>query len=330
MPLGRRIDAPGTNHQMRPLGIKGETPKEPQNPMQPDDTDRAEGFTLFQAEEPQYSFSDIILNESTYNSIQDVLALYEKRELLFDSWGLGKTHKKQNRAGINLYGYSGTGKSMAAHAIANQLGRKILTVDYSRIESKYVGETSKNLVAMFDYARESKAVIFFDEADALLSRRVTNMSNSTDVSVNQTRSVLLVLINEYDDLILFASNFISNYDPAFIRRILAHVKFELPDEGNRLKLWDMYIPDQMPTDVDIMGLAAKYDGVSGSDISNAVLSASLRAARLNENTVRHVYFEESIERIMESKVDNDGIGTPVSRRTVSEDYVKSQFGGRLP
>ncbi len=286
-------------------------------------------FTLFQSAEPQCSFNDIILNSDTYDAIQDVLTLYEKRELIFDKWGLKNTHKNQNRAGINLYGPSGTGKSVTAHAIAAQVGRKILTVDYSQIESKYVGETSKNLATLFEYAKESKSIIFFDEADALLSRRVNNMSNSTDVSVNQTRSVLLMLINEFDDLILFASNFITNYDPAFMRRILAHIKFELPDEISRFKLWRMYIPETMPTNVDIRALAAKYNGVSGADISNAVLNASLRAARLEQATVRHTYFEEAIEMIIHSKDDNDELGTFASRRTVSEDYVKTQFKGEL-
>ncbi len=330
MPLGKRIVSSIKNQTVQEEnGANANLPQVPQKPIA-SDTDNSTMFTLFQAEKPQYSFNDIILNKSTYEAIQDVLAVYEKRELIFDKWGLGQTHRKQNRAGVNLYGPSGTGKSMASHAIANQLGRMILTVDYSKNESKYVGETSKNLVAMFDYAKKSGSVIFFDEADALLSRRVTNMSNSTDVSVNQTRSVLLVLINEFDDLILFASNFISNYDPAFIRRILAHIKFELPDEANRLKLWEKYIPQQMPTDADTRKLSEKYDGVSGCDISNAVLGASLRAARQNEPIVHHAYFEESIERILRSKIDNDDIGTPVSRRTVGEDYVKSQFGGRLP
>ena len=217
---------------------------------------------------------------------------------------------------------------MTAHAIANQLGRKILTVDYSQIESKYVCETSKNLVNMFQYAQATKSVIFFDEADALLSRRVTNMSNSTDVSVNQTRSVLLVLINEYDDLILFASNFMTNYDPAFLRRILTHVKFELPDEENRFKLWNMHIPKEMPTDVDIVKLAKKYDGISGSDITNAVLNASLRAARLNEDIVHNSYFEKAIESIIESKTDNSDLGTLISKHVVSKDYVKEQLEGR--
>ncbi|MBD5114597.1 MAG: ATP-binding protein [Ruminococcaceae bacterium] len=328
MPLGKRVTEVTT----------AEFPKNGKNGNQisykeksvSKDTAVSTGFTLFQAEEPQYSFNDIILNKSVYDAIQDVLVLYDKRDLLFNQWGLGERQKNQNRAGINLYGYSGTGKSMAAHAIAKQLNRKILTVDYSQIESKYVGETSKNLVAMFNYAKETNAAIFFDEADALLSRRVTNMSNSTDVSVNQTRSVLLVLINEYDDLILFATNFISNYDPAFLRRILAHVKFELPDEENRYKLWRMYIPSSMPTDVNIRKLAEKYNGITGSNISNAVLNASLRAARLNESLVKHSYFEAAIESIIKSKADNDELGTITSKRTVSEEYVKSQFGGKLP
>lgn len=329
MPLGKRIDETPQSQPQHPKITQNEAPAIlPKNPPIKD-TD-SPSLAFFQAEEPKYGFDDIILNKSVYDSIQDVLVLYKKRDLLFNQWGLGERQKNQNRAGINLYGYSGTGKSMAAHAIAKQLNRKLLTVDYSQIESKYVGETSKNLVNMFKYAKETGAIIFFDEADALLSRRVTNMSNSTDVSVNQTRSVLLVLINDYDDLILFATNFVSNYDPAFLRRILAHIKFELPDEENRYKLWNMYIPEQMPTDADIGLLAKKYDGITGSNISSAVLNASLRAARLNESLVKHSYFEEAIENIIKSKADNSDIGTLTSKRTVSEDYVKSQFKGELP
>lgn len=322
MPLGRRITSSEQHQEIPGEGNGTATPA-------PAKETSAEPC-LFQAVEPQYSFDEMILNRKTYDAIQDVLVLYEKRGLLFEQWGLQSTHKRQRQGGINLYGPSGTGKSMAAHAIADQLGRKLLCVDYSQIESKYVGETAKNLVSMFDYAREAGAILFFDEADALLSRRVTNMTNSTDVSVNQTRSVLLLLLNEYDDLVLFASNFISNYDPAFLRRILAHVRFELPDEESRRKLWRMYIPPQMPTDVDIPGLSAKYSGISGSDISAAVFSAALRAARLGEEMVRHTYFEQAVERLLAGKEENSEMGTLTSKRTVSEAYVKKQFEGGLP
>lgn len=316
MPLGKRID-----------GISNFNSNE-QTQTHIESKGNEITTSLFCAEEPKHDFSEIILNSKTYDSIQDIISIYEKRKIVFDYWGLSKTHKQHNQIGINLYGVPGTGKTMAAHAIAKQLGRKILTVDYSQIESKYVGETSKNLKAMFEYAKQTKSIIFFDEADALLSKRVTDMSNSTDVSVNQTRSVLLILLNDYTDIILFATNFITNYDPAFMRRILAHIRFDYPDEVCRYKLWNLYIPQSLPTDADTKYLASKYEKISGADISNAVFTAALRAARLDEATVKQSYFEEAIERIIQSKDENENM--KFSKRTVSEDYVKSQFGGVLP
>ena len=312
MPLGNRINT-DSNKPNKPLLSSNKTSLETENK------------SIFHSESPKYDFSEIILNDDTYDSIQDMLSLYQKRDLIFNEWGLSAMYKQQSRMGINLYGAPGTGKTMAAHAIAKQIGKMILIVDYSQIESKFVGETSKNLKSMFEYARDTDSIIFFDEADALLSKRVTDMSNSTDVSVNQTRSVLLTLINEFDGLILFATNCLSNYDPAFMRRISKHIKFDLPDEKNRLKLWKLYIPKEMPTDADVNVLAEKYPNVSGSDISNAVFSASLKAARKDDPIVKQAYFEDAIAKIIESKLENAG-GT-FSKRTVSEEYVKSQFEG---
>jgi AAA+ superfamily predicted ATPase len=156
------------------------------------------------------------------------------------------------------------------------------------------------------------------------------MSNSTDVSVNQTRSTLLMLFNDYDDIIIFATNFITNYDPAFMRRILGHVKFELPDEKNRKKLWDRYIPAKMPLDMDkqslIAELAEKYDGISGSDISNAVLLAALKTARKNEVSIKREYFIESLGRIKDSKTDNaNNEDVVITKRIVSEGYIDEQL-----
>lgn len=332
MPLGKRLtpsaSVPKNYEKAAPDPAPGipDAPAAVHNEKQPENSEPV----MFRSREPEYDFDSIVLNKNVYNAIQDALALYEKHDLIFDQWGFNEKYKNQSHAGINLYGYSGTGKSMAANAIAGQLGRKILTVDYSQIESKYVGETSKNLAALFDHAMKTHSVIFFDEADALLSKRVTNMSNSTDVSVNQTRSVLLMLINDFDDLIIFASNFISNYDPAFMRRITAHIKFDLPDASSRYRLWEMYIPKEMPADVSISELVSKYCNVSGADISNAVLNAALKAARLNDPVVPQAYFEEAMDRIVKSKADNSNTGEITSKRVVSEEYVKSQFGGDLP
>ncbi len=280
---------------------------------------------VFVPEEPKYSLDDIILPDSVKDKILDAAEYAENSKIVFEQWGLGKTHKYSKRIGINLYGAPGTGKTMAAHAIAKRLERKILLINYADIESKYVGETPKNIRRAFEAAKETHSILFFDEADAILSKRVTSMSNATDVSVNQTRSVMLMLMNEYQDFIIFATNFIENFDAAFMRRISMHVKFELPDVECRKKLWKMYVPRSMPTDLDFDEIAEKFGGVSGSDISNAVLTAAFKAARQRDNIVRKPLFYEAVNDIIMSRKANEKSEVIVTKRKVSEEYVKEQL-----
>lgn len=150
------------------------------------------------------------------------------------------------------------------------------------------------------------------------------MSSATDVSVNQTRSVMLMIMNEYQDFIIFATNFIENFDMAFMRRISMHVKFELPDVECRKKLWRMYISPSMPNNVDIDEVAEKYDGITGSDISNAILNAAFKAARKKENMVPKEYIAEAVEDIVNSKDANNNLN--VTTRPVTEKYARKQLG----
>lgn len=276
----------------------------------------------FFPEEPKYSFDEIILPQSVKEKILDVADYAENSKIVFEDWGLQKVYKQSKRIGINLYGAPGTGKTMAAHAIAKHLGRKILAVNYADIESKYVGETPKNIRKAFEAAKATNSILFFDEADAILSKRVTNMSSATDVSVNQTRSVMLMVMNDYQDFVIFATNFISNFDPAFMRRISTHIEFRLPDEDCRKKIWQHYILPTMPNNIDIDELAKKYDGLSGSDISNAVLMAAFKAARRKAERVDKQLVFESIEETLSSKNANKGV--TVEKREVSEEYVREQ------
>ena len=277
----------------------------------------------FYPEEPKYSFDEIILPQSVKDKIFDVANYAENSKKVFEDWGLQSVFKQSKRIGINLYGASGTGKTMAAHAIAKHLGRKILAVNYADIESKYVGETPKNIRKAFEAAAATNSILFFDEADAILSKRVTNMSNATDVSVNQTRSVMLMVMNDYQDFIIFATNFIENFDPAFMRRISTHIEFKLPDLECRKKLWQHYILPTMPNNIDIDELAEKYDGISGSDIANAVLMAAFKSARQNSPIVDKSFVFEMIEETIASKNANKGV--TVEKRVVSEEYVKKQL-----
>ena len=288
--------------------------------------DKSPPEETFVAVEPKFSFDEIILPDHVHEQILNVADYAENSKIVFEDWDLASTHKFSRRIGINLYGAPGTGKTMAAHAIAKHLGRKILTVNYADIESKFVGETPKNIRKAFEAAKASNSILFFDEADAILSKRVTNMTQAVDVSVNQTRSVMLMLMNEYQDFIIFATNFISNFDPAFMRRISMHVKFELPDEDCRKKLWAMYIPAKLPTDLDVEEIAKKFDGISGSDISNAVLNAAFRAARKKETSVPKEYFFQAVENILESTQANRQGEVQVTKRIISKEYYDEQVG----
>ena len=266
---------------------------------------KAAAEEIFIPEEPRYTLDDIILPRSTKEQLLDVSTYAENAHRVFELWGFKNTHRFSRRIGVNLYGAPGTGKTMAAHAIAHALNKKILIVNYADIESKYVGETPKNIRRAFEAAKASGSILFFDEADAILSKRVTNMTQAVDVSVNQTRSVMLMLMNEYQDFIIFATNFIENFDPAFMRRISMHIKFELPDLDCRKKLWRMYIPSAAPNNIDIDKLAADFDGLSGSDIATAMLNAAFKAARINANEIDEKFVREMIENIIESRAANE-------------------------
>ena len=305
------------------MGIGRRLPPEETIPQKKEEESKQD--ILFVPEEPKYTLEDIVLPNDVQEQILDAADYTQNSRIVFEDWGLGRTHRYSKRMGINLYGPSGTGKTMAAHAIASYLHRKILIVNYADIESKYVGETPKNIRKAFEAAEKTNSILFFDEADAILSRRVTNMTNATDVSVNQTRSVMLMIMNDYQDFIIFATNFIENFDPAFMRRIAMHIQFELPDYDCRRRLWKQYIPNEMPNDIQIEEIASVYEGISGSDISNAILIAAFKAVRRHDALVRQTYVEEAVQNIIASKKANEKRQPIVTRRTVSEAYVQDQL-----
>lgn len=260
-----------------------------------------ERFTLTA---PLYQIADIVLNEDQQRILNELLGLVRYETQIFDVWGLGRVIKRGRGLKVNLYGYPGTGKTMVAHAIAHALNRKILEVNYAEIESKFVGETSKNIVALFHEAKEKNAVLLFDEADALLSRRVTDMHSSSDVSVNQTRSVLLKILDEYEGVCIFTTNFIQNYDTAFMRRITRHIYFPLPNEAQRKELWRHYLVPSLPAEVDSVQLAEQFTEVSGSDIANAVLNSAIRAASAQMAYIPQSFFATEIQNIIDAKKIN--------------------------
>ena len=255
---------------------------------------------------PKTQLSDVILNEGVKEQVLDLIAIPDVWRTVFEGWKLSKVVSKIPKMAVNFYGPSGTGKTMLANAIGTETGKAILQVNYAEIESKYVGETSKNLVSVFKTASDKDAILLFDEADALLSRRVTDMKNALDVSVNQTRSVLLNLLDEYTGMVIFTTNFISNFDSAFMRRIPYHIKIDLPDIQAREKLWRHYLIDELPNNVNQKEISRNYQKVSGADIVNSIVIASIKAARNREKFVKQSYIEEALKCLQVSKTENFG------------------------
>src|SRR6187401_2647891 len=229
---------------------------------------------------PRRGFDDVILPPATRRALDTALAHVTQHDLIFNRWGLGERHPTGLALAFNFAGAPGTGKTICAEAIAHALGRPLLVVRYAEVESMWLGETPKNVAAIFRVAREEGAVLLFDEADAIASRRSTSTDHAISRESNAVINVLLQELERYNGVVIFATNLASNFDPAFERRIRTHVLFEMPGAVEREQIWLVQMhPSRTPLadDVDFRALAERY-AVSGGDIRNAVLKAALAAA----------------------------------------------------
>jgi SpoVK/Ycf46/Vps4 family AAA+-type ATPase len=229
---------------------------------------------------PRRTFDDVILPAATKRTLDLALSQVTQHDLIFHRWGFGERHAGGQALAFNFAGPPGTGKTICAEAIAHALGRRLLVVRYAELESMWMGETPKNIAAIFRTAREEGAVLFFDEADAIASRRSTSIDQGLLRESNTVVSVLLQELERYNGVVIFATNVAANLDPAFERRIRTHVLFEMPGPEEREQIWRVQMhPTRTPlaSDVDFHSLAERY-AVSGGDIHNAVLKAALAAA----------------------------------------------------
>ncbi|MDJ1181403.1 ATP-binding protein [Roseofilum sp. BLCC_M91] len=262
-------------------------------------------FSLY-LREAKYTLSDVILPERTKKQVDLILAELEYQDLIFQEWGMAEKHKLDKALSVNFSGPPGTGKTLTAEAVAHALNLKLLDVPYEQIESKYVGETPKNIRGTFEFATENNAVLFFDEADSFLGKRLENVTQATDTAVNLTRSVMIKQLSAYEGIVIFATNLIRNYDPAFMSRIRWKVQFDLPTEEAREQIWQAQIPEKLPLDdsVDFSALAKEFEEISGRDIKNAVFQAVVAAAREDkpkeEKRVNQSHFREAIGEIIEA------------------------------
>jgi SpoVK/Ycf46/Vps4 family AAA+-type ATPase len=256
---------------------------------------------------PERTFADVILPLATRRTLDEALAQVRNHTLIFNRWGLGERHASGLGLAFNFAGPPGTGKTICAEAIAHALGMKLLVVNYAEVESMWVGETPKNIVAAFRAAAEQNAVLFFDEADAIASRRSSGGGLPHMREANITVNVLLRELEEFNGVVIFATNLAANFDPAFERRIRTHVRFEMPGAAEREQIWHVQVhPSKTPlaSDVDFRALAERYPA-AGGDIKNAVIKAAVAAAaEPGADVVKRIHqrhLERGIEEVLAAK-----------------------------
>ena len=255
---------------------------------------------------PQRTLDDVVLPPATRRSLDQALAHVTQHDLIFNKWGLRERHPTSLALAFNFAGAPGTGKTICAEAIAHALGRRLLIVRYDQVESMWMGETPKNIVTTFRLARKENAVLLFDEADSIASRRAVSLDHGFVRETNTVINVLLQEIERFNGVVIFATNLAANFDPAFERRIRTHVLFEMPGAHERERIWQLQLHARTPIaeDVDFRALAARYEA-SGGDIRNAVLKAAMGAAPEpgadGLKVIHQRHFEEGIREVLAAK-----------------------------
>lgn len=271
----------------------------------------------YQAELPRYTFDQVILPNHVRDQILEAVGTIQVEHKVFDEWGL-RTIIPNASSALSFYGPPGTGKSMAAEAIAHKLGKKILRATYADIESKFHGEGPKMVKAIFRAAERDEAVLFLDESDSLLSKRLTNVSDGSAQAINSMRSQLLICLEQFKGIVIFATNLVVNYDKAFLSRLI-NIEFTVPDVDAREAIWKQHLIGPglripLASNVDIHELAEKYV-FCGREIKNSVKDACVTVAIAGRSEVAQDDFIKAAEK---TKIESEKV-------LKADDHTKSKL-----
>lgn len=233
---------------------------------------------------PEVSWSHVVLPDDALDQLRAAVARLEQQSMVLEDWRMSE-HSQATRGVRMLFtGLPGTGKSLAAAALATAMGTDLMVVDVARLVSKWLGETEKNLSATFEAAERTRAVLLLDEADALFGTR-TEISDAHDRYANLETAYLLQRVEQFEGLVVLTSNLRQNIDPAFTRRLDFVVDFPLPDAAARVALWKRSLPPELGAvlgaDIDLDSLARIYP-IPGGWIRNAAVAAAFAAAASGE------------------------------------------------
>ena len=323
------------------LNYKKKNPKfNPVKPFEKKQSTKSEEFDYdklsenYHAETPRYTFEQVILPEIVKQKIEEAVGTIQVEHQVFDEWGL-RTIIPNASSALNFYGPAGTGKSMAAEAVAHKLGKKILCATYADIESKFHGEGPKMVKAIFRAAERDDAVLFLDESDSLLSKRLTNVTDGSAQAINSMRSQLLICLEQFKGIVIFATNLVINYDRAFLSRLI-NVEFQKPDSEARRAIWYQHLKGEglhipLSEDVDLQELADKFE-FCGREIKNSVKDACVTVAIAGRDTVTQADLLKAGEKtkVEYEKVINaeDHTSTVVASPSVGKEIVERLQKGK--
>ena len=239
-------------------------------------------------------WKDLVLSEETVAELSEIEIWLKHKDFLMKEWEMSRVLKPGFKA--LFFGPSGTGKTLTAALLGKKHGLDVFRVDLSRMVSKYIGETEKNLAKIFDRAEKKNWILFFDEADALFGKR-TSVNDAHDRYANQEVSYLLQRIEEYDGLVILATNLKNNLDDALMRRFQSSIFFPMPQAKERLALWSQGFPRQVQLEerVDLPSIAQAYE-LSGGSIINVIQHSLLMALDQEDQVIRMEDIREGIQR----------------------------------
>ncbi|HET7287499.1 MAG TPA: ATP-binding protein, partial [Pyrinomonadaceae bacterium] len=225
---------------------------------------------------PAATWSDLVLPESQARGLREISVHVRQRAKVHGDWGFAAKGERGLGISALFAGSSGTGKTMAAEVLANDLRLDLYRIDLSQVVSKYIGETEKNLRRVFDAAEDGGAVLLFDEADALFGKR-SEVKDSHDRYANIEVSYLLQRMEAYRGLAILTTNLKAAVDTAFLRRLRFVIEFPFPDATHRAEIWRRIFPAETPVkDLDLSRLARL--SIPGGNIRNIALHAAFLAA----------------------------------------------------
>lgn len=225
-----------------------------------------------------HTWDQLVLPSTTLSLLREIGGAIANRERVYRDWAMQRRTGRSSGLMLLFAGASGTGKTMAASVLANQVGLELFRIDLAGVVSKYIGETEKNLDRIFSVARDTDAILLFDEADALLGKRA-EVKDAHDRYANIEVAYLLQKMEEHDGVVVLATNLPKNLDQAFSRRMHYVVEFPRPNRDLRLSLWQGMLPPELPRagDIDFAFLADQFD-LTGGDIQTVALEAAFLAA----------------------------------------------------